>query len=219
MNRFNLTNPPFRRTSGFTQIEWMVACSLFAVLFAMTAPLFESVRENARAAQCRNNMRSIAFAVLDYENEHGSLPGPIFRAVRRPWVENPGVSAFLEDYFQATPGNPSPFVCPSNETSLAYESAAVFQLNNRQSTNPRRFFGYPDTADEPYSLSEIEAAGRIPPGSFARNLREIWMISETDSSNYPMPGEEPQPPPHAGGRHYVFFDGSLEHRTLDDLPF
>ena len=219
MNRHNPNRSIFRHTGGFTFIEWMVASSLFAVLFAMTASFFESVRENARAAQCRENMRLIAFAVLDYESEHRVLPGPIFRRVSAPVGEPDATELnwFINEFFEL---NSQVWSCPSNETAMNFAESPVFILNNQLATMPPRFFGYPSgVGNDPMSIGEIVAARRTPPGSFATNLRQIWMISDVDSNNYSMPGEEPQPPPHSGGRHYVFFDGSLEHRTLDDLPF
>ncbi len=235
MNRLNLANPPFRRTSGFTQIEWMVASSLFAVLFAMTAPLFESVRENARAAQCRNNMRSIAFAVLDYENEHGILPGPVFRRVRTP-VGEPHPSELnwnMDEYFGP---NAPVWNCPTNARTLDAKvnpGRVMFLLLNLRETSPSNWFGYVRTQPRaPVAISDIIRHSPLPPGNMIRDLRNIWMIADADGWNYDalsisgggslgpdtFPIDSNAGPVHRGGRNYVFFDGHAELLMPVDFP-
>ncbi len=124
--------------------------------------------------------------------------------------------------------------CPSNQAAVDVSSTVAnnettYLLNNRTTTNRGQFFGGA-TNGAPVRLTEIRAAagpsvsgatadGR--PWQEATELSRIWMISDIDSTNYgdqsPFAGAG-VPPPHKGGRNYVFFDGHVELRRADNWP-
>lgn len=59
---------------GFTLIELLVVIAIIAVLIALLLPAVQQAREAARRTQCRNNMKQLGLAIMNYESSYSCLP-------------------------------------------------------------------------------------------------------------------------------------------------
>lgn len=64
--------PPNRR--GFSVIELLVVIAIIGLLLALLLPAVQNARSAARAVQCRNNLKQIAFATLSFHDARGAFP-------------------------------------------------------------------------------------------------------------------------------------------------
>ena len=88
---------------GFTLIELLVVGGVMAVLTSLMLPAVQQAREAARRTQCRNNLKQLSLAVLNYESSHGVLPpGAVLdlpalsRSYRRSWSVHARLLPYLD---------------------------------------------------------------------------------------------------------------------------
>lgn len=59
---------------GFTLVELLVVIAIIGILVGLLLPAVQAAREAARRAQCQNQMKQCALAMLNYESAFGHLP-------------------------------------------------------------------------------------------------------------------------------------------------
>jgi prepilin-type N-terminal cleavage/methylation domain-containing protein len=62
----------FRR--GFTLVELLVVITIIGILISLLMPAIMSAKENARGAQCNNNLHEIGVAMLHHVTDHQTFP-------------------------------------------------------------------------------------------------------------------------------------------------
>jgi prepilin-type N-terminal cleavage/methylation domain-containing protein len=84
------------RRRGFTLIELLVVIAIISALVVLLLPAVQAAREAARQTACRNNLRQVGLAALNYEAGSGALPIGASQSVgfgHSWWVE---IAPFLE---------------------------------------------------------------------------------------------------------------------------
>jgi prepilin-type N-terminal cleavage/methylation domain-containing protein/prepilin-type processing-associated H-X9-DG protein len=85
-----------RRSRGFTLVELLVVIAIIGILVGLLLPAIQSSRAAARRISCKNNMRQIGLAILQFADTHrGEFPKNAHAGATRSWVYT--LSPFLED--------------------------------------------------------------------------------------------------------------------------
>jgi prepilin-type N-terminal cleavage/methylation domain-containing protein len=62
------------RIRGFTLVELLVVIAIIGVLVALLLPAIQAAREAARRTQCKNNLKNIGLAILNYNDVRKVFP-------------------------------------------------------------------------------------------------------------------------------------------------
>jgi prepilin-type N-terminal cleavage/methylation domain-containing protein len=64
-----------RRPLGFTLVELLVVITIIGMLMALLLPAVNAAVESARQISCKNNMRNLGIALINFESSNQRFPG------------------------------------------------------------------------------------------------------------------------------------------------
>jgi prepilin-type N-terminal cleavage/methylation domain-containing protein/prepilin-type processing-associated H-X9-DG protein len=118
------TRPAGRHPSGLTIVELLVVIAMIGVLTAIALPALARAMARSQLTRCTQNQYQIAFALLRYDEQRGSIPGwlndspnesPLACSWPVPLLPFMGRTD-IHDMWPGLPNDPTveTFTCPSN---------------------------------------------------------------------------------------------------------
>ncbi len=144
------------RSRGFTLVELLVVIAIIGILVALLLPAVQAAREAARRTQCKNNLKQLGLAFLNFESTHKRFPGGGWGfywtgdADRGVGATQPGgwvaqISPFIEEAAAANLGKglPADIMSPNSPKKIAIGQAMAIPLKAFYCPSRRAVGTYP----------------------------------------------------------------------------
>lgn len=198
MNSHSLTRRLHSR-SGFTLVELLTVIAIVVILLAITIPIVGMVRDKARDAQCKSNLRQLSTAYLLYAQDHKGnvLTDSPWTNLLDPYLARAKTTDKLYDFYR----------CP---VAPERPEAEYYQPDYGANMHGAVYADYMGTGSSPKKLNAIDRPGRvfvfadwIPRFRFAKH-------SDIAAANSTRKDEVFR---HNGRMNAVFIDGHIEQFT------
>jgi prepilin-type N-terminal cleavage/methylation domain-containing protein/prepilin-type processing-associated H-X9-DG protein len=141
------------RRRAFTLIEVLVVIAIIGVLIALLLPAVQAARSAAARTQCKNNLKQLALAVLNYESVHRGLPlqgEVLIRQTGDPWSAQTRILPFVE---QIALSNQVNYSGSSDGQIMAINRVAVLMCPSEINDHGQA------SSDSPYPLNYLVNCG------------------------------------------------------------
>lgn len=207
------------RARGFTLIELLVVIAIISVLAAILFPVFQSVRERARATACLSNQKQIGLASMMYSEDNNEALLQYYYSGFTPtslgyWPNR--IFPYLTSY--------QVLVCPSRTATLSPAAEALKQMTGE--TGYGLAFPYPGSgaytalryrspAQHVYLMDGIGTGSISAKEVYKAYVNLPYPDPYVPSNNYIF---HASPDPRHNGRvSVIFLDGHAKAMTLPAL--
>ena len=120
------------RRGGFTLIELLVVIAIIAVLIALLLPAVQQAREAARRTQCKNNLKQLGLAIMNFESTFKVYPPDVedFAATEKPDTDPNAMYTGAEVKRGGWMAKILPYIDQSNVYNQINQKASVFSTVN-----------------------------------------------------------------------------------------
>ena len=209
-----------RKRFAFTIVELLVVIAIIGVLVALMLPAVQAARATARAAQCKNNMRQIGLAILQYCDLHnGEFPEWTHSGESKSWIYTLAphmesvdeIRICPEDEFHAERRRMKATSYRVNDYLAANVRNRIRNLNKLQATS--RTIAIFEGADEP------EPKEGDPPAKYDHVHASQWFsalnVRLKDVSRQVK--RDIQPDRHFAAANYLYVDGHVDVITAAQI--
>jgi len=180
--------------TGFTLIELLVVISIIGMLMGLLLPAVNAAREAARRAQCMNNQKNIALAILNYEGATKEMPPMRRNIIQSNLFTGVGSNkSFNMDFAKDTEMSWVVLILPYLEETALYNrifqrtlvvanlndstiGVGIPRVNVLRCTSSANIYNYTDTSDN-CQTSYIVNCG--PQNLYLSNTPPVWAVTNT----------------------------------------